>query len=110
MIVRAQSGSSILRAARGDCRFMESVHGYAVMCQKGDMGSGLKCFPRSDPEECLWADAISCKPGAFRVEPRDAERSQRPVVEFLRMLNVANADGHVIQHADSVASSSPAGA
>src|SRR5580704_14636421 len=107
MIMRAKSGRSIVSTARCDCRFMESFHGYAVMGHKGDMGSGLMDVPRSDPEECLWTDAISRKSGAFSVKPRDPERSQRPVVEPLRLLNVANADGYVIQHAVNF---SPAGA
>src|SRR4029077_9343466 len=98
MIVRAQSGSSIVPAARGDCRFMEPIHGCAIGCREGDMGSSLMGFPRSNPEECLWTDAVSRKAGAFGVKPRNPERSQRPVVECLRLLDVANADGDVIQH------------
>ena len=111
MVVRTYSGEAIVPAAGGDGFPMKPVDGGLVRRGKGDMRAGLRRVSSSDPEEGLGSDAIAREAFAFRIQARDPQRTQGAIVEFLRLLDDADADGDVIQHiSDLSASSSPAGA
>src|ERR1700723_4221406 len=105
MIVRAYSGPAVVLAAGGDRFFVKSIDGRPVLRRKGNMRPGLRNVPQPDPEESLRADAIARESFVFRIQARDPQRTQCAVIEFLRLLGVADADGDVIQHIEPTASS-----
>src|SRR5664279_5904499 len=98
MVVRTQSGGAIVDPAGRDRRFIKSADRLPMLRGKGDMRSSPRIAPQRDPEEEFWTGAITDGMWTFRVEPRDPQGTQGAIIECLRPLEVADADGDVVQH------------
>src|SRR5438105_215394 len=98
MIVRPNSGAPVVPAAGLDRVVIEAIDGDTIVCREGNVGAGLRCSAPADPEEGFWTHAIACKLGTLGIQAGDAERTQGRIVESLGPLDIADADGHVVQH------------
>jgi hypothetical protein len=79
---------------------VEAINGSAIRDRESYMDTSNYFRFQTNPEESLLIRSISQKCLAFRVEAFDADRFQGFVVENFRPLDIADANGYVIEHRD----------
>src|SRR5215469_3819763 len=100
MIVRPQSWLSVISAPGRERLGIERVHGFSILAGKGDMRPCLRSISEANPEESFPVGSVAREGFALGIEALNAKRTQRLVIEVSRPLNVADANGHMIQHND----------
>jgi len=81
MVVRSDTGWSVIQAASRKRCFIELVHGRSVLSCEGDMNASLRHVSMTYPEKRLWFDPVACDSLALGVEAFDAKREKGEIVE-----------------------------
>ena len=108
MIMRAHSRWPVISSPGRERFGVERVHGFSISAGESDMDACLTLASEADPEKGFPVGSVARKGFTLGIEALNAERTQRLVIEFFRPLNIANANGYVIQHIDLPTCSAPA--